>query len=227
MMPSYTVYNPNDTTQTSFLSALALGETGNNPNSATEGYGGVSLAGAATDQYGFPLQASGTNSVAGTYQFKHGTYDDVAGALGLTDFSQSSQNEAAWYYAEKTYTANTGGSLYDALAAGNFTSVQNALGSVWPSVLGNGAAPGGLAASLAGGQGANVPFDGGAGTAPGQHFGGALNPENWVEDIENWFERGGLIIVGGLIVIVSLWALLSQTGVVPAPAKVVKAVAAA
>ena len=225
----YTVYNPNDSVQTSFLSALALGETGGNPNSAMEGYGGVSLAGAATDQYGFPFQGSGANvsSAAGTYQFLHGTYDQVAGELGLTDFSQNSQNEAAWYQAEKTYAANTGGSLYEALSSGNFTSVQAALAKVWPSVLGNGAAPGGLAASLAGGQGANIPFSGSNSGTSSSAAAASGSPSGILGDIENWFERFGLIAVGGLIVIVSLWALLSQTGAVPSPKSAVKGVAAA
>jgi len=36
-----------------------------------------------------------------------------------------------------------------------------------------------------------------------------------------------LIVIGGLIVIVSLWALLSTTGAVPSPKQAVKAGAAA
>lgn len=158
---NYVAYNPDDPTQTGFLSALALGETGNSSYASTEGFGGVNLAGDENvDNVGFPLQGAGQNasSAAGTYQFLHGTYDEVAGELGLTDFSQSSQNEAAWQYAQQTYQQKTGGSLYQALKDGNYSSVQNALTSVWPSVSGNASAPKGLAASLAGGQGANVPF---------------------------------------------------------------------
>lgn len=154
-------YNPDDPTQTSFLSALALGETGQSSYASTEGFGGVNLAGDTNvDAYEFPLQASGSNvsSAAGTYQFVKGTWDNLASTLGLTDFSQSSQNEAAWQYAQTTYQQKTGGSLYQALQNGDYSSVQSALASVWPSVSGNGAAPQGLAASLAGGQGANIPF---------------------------------------------------------------------
>jgi hypothetical protein len=154
-------YNPDDPTQTGFLSALALGETGNSSYASTEGFGGVNLAGDTNvDSYGFPLQGAGSNvsSAAGTYQFVQGTYDSIAQQLGLTDFSQNSQNEAAWQLAQQTYQQKTGGSLYQALQNGDYSSIQNALGSVWPSVFGNGAAPGGLAASLAGGRGANVPF---------------------------------------------------------------------
>lgn len=153
-------YNPDDPTQTGFLSALALGETGNSSYAAHEGFGGIDLSNAPTDKFGFPIQGAGTNvsSAAGTYQFLKGTYDDVAGQIGLHDFSQSSQNEAAWVYAQQQYNAKTGGSLYDALKAGNFQQIQSALVSIWPSVTGNGAAPQGLAASLAGGRGANVPF---------------------------------------------------------------------
>lgn len=160
-MNNYVAYNPDDSTQTGFLSALALGETGNSSYASTEGFGGVNLAGDPnTDQYGFPVQGAGSNvsSAAGTYQFVKGTYDSVASQLGLTDFSQSSQNEAAWQYAQQVYGQKTGGSLYQALQNGDYRSIQDALASVWPSVSGNGAAPQGLAASLAGGQGANVPF---------------------------------------------------------------------
>jgi hypothetical protein len=155
-----TVYNPDDPVQTGFLSALALGESGNSASTAHEGFGGIDLSNAPTDSYGFPIQPTGSNvsSAAGTYQFLKGTYDEVAGSLGLTDFSQSSQNEAAWQYAQQTYQTKTGGSLYDALKSGNFQSVQSALASVWPSVSGNGSAPLGLASSLAGGRGAPVPF---------------------------------------------------------------------
>lgn len=160
-MANTVAYNPDDPIQTGFLSALALGETGNSSYASTEGFGGINLAGDGNvDQYGFPLQAPGSNvsSAAGTYQFVQGTYDQVANELGLTDFSQSSQNEAAWQYAQQTYQQKTGGSLYQALQSGNFRSIQDALASVWPSVSGNASAPQGLAASLAGGQGANVPF---------------------------------------------------------------------
>jgi len=110
-------YNPDDPTQTGFLSALALGETGNSSISSHEGFGGIDLAGAPTDAFDFPLQAAGSNvsSAAGTYQFVKGTWDGLAQQLGLTDFSQSSQNEAAWQLAQQTYQKKTGGSLYDAL----------------------------------------------------------------------------------------------------------------
>jgi hypothetical protein len=157
---SYVAFNPNDPVQTGFLSALALGETGNSSYASTEGYGGVNLEGAPVDNQGFPLQPGGNvSSAAGSYQFVKGTYDALATELGLdTSFSQSDQNEAAWQLAQQTYTAKTGGNLYQALSSGDYTSVQNALANIWPSVSGNAAAPGGLAASLAGGRGANIPF---------------------------------------------------------------------
>lgn len=152
-------YNPDDPTQTGFLSALALGETGNSSIASHEGFGGVDLTGAPVDEYNFPLQPAGNvSSAAGTYQFVKGTWDGLAQKLGLTDFSQSSQNEAAWQLAQTTYQNKTGGSLYDALQSKDYGSIQSALQSIWPSVSGNGAAPQGLAASLAGGKGANVPF---------------------------------------------------------------------
>lgn len=152
-------FDPNDPTQRSFLSALALGETGNSSYAATEGFGGANLENSPTNQYGFPQwEGSGTTHAAGIFQFQPGTWDSLASQFNLNFGNVSDQEAGGWYLAQQAYQGKTGRSLYDDLSSGNLGSVNSALQSIWPSVAGNAAAPQGLAASLAGGQGANLPF---------------------------------------------------------------------
>ena len=152
-------YNPNDATQSKFLSSLALGETGNASNSYTMGYGGVDLSSAELGTHGFPTwsgDSSANTHAAGTFQFQPGTWSDIASKYNLDFSNPQDQNAGAWYLAQQTYAAKTGGDLTSALAAGDYSSVQSALGSIWPSVNGNAAAPQGLAANLANGVGATI-----------------------------------------------------------------------
>lgn len=160
-MTNSVAFDPNDPVQRGFLSALALGETGNSSYAATEGFGGVNLENHPTDQYGFPQWeggASGTTHAAGIFQFEPKTWDSLASQFNLNFGSVSDQEAGGWYLAQQAYSGKTGRSLYDDLSSGNFNGVNSALQSIWPSVAGNAAAPQGLAASLAGGQGANLPF---------------------------------------------------------------------
>jgi len=217
-------YNPSDPDQISLLSALALGETGNTPWSAYEGVGGSNISGYATDQYGFPKWPGlGNSHAAGTYQFQPGTWKPYAEKYGLNFQNPADQDAAAWYLAQDTYAQKTGGkSLSEALAKKEYSSIQSALVGVWPSVTGNGAAPKGLAANIAAGIGAVLPGLGGspsngAGNAEGGIFGGVQS------SVENFFVRFGLIIVGIAIVLVALWMLLADQGVVPSPVDTAKA----
>ena len=57
------------------------------------------------------------------------------------------------------------------------------------------------------GQIGNIPIPGGAS-----------------DIIGNLLTRGGLIFVGGIVALVALWQLLSNTGAVPSPKDTVKAV---
>ena len=225
MPGSQVAYTPSDPIQTAFLSALALGETGNNPNSATEGFGSVSTANDATDQYGFPIfggssTSAGPTHAAGTFQFEPGTWDKIASEFGLNFANPADQDAGAWYEAQQTYASATGGqSLETALQSGNYSSVQSALASVWPSVLGNAASPSGLAGALAGGNGATLP---GASVTPSSTSSGSSST-SLIGTVESFFVRSGLIILGGLVIVVSLWALLAQQGVVPGPVETAKA----
>lgn len=222
MASSGVAYNPNDPLQQRFLSALALGETGNSTFAATEGVGGVNLAGAATDQFGFPQwSGAGDSHAAGLFQFQPQTWDAVAGQFNLNFANPQDQAAGAWYTAQQAYKTATGGDLQSALQSGDYSSIQGALQRIWPSVTGNAASPTGLANAIASGAGAAVP--GASQAAPTTDTtSGAVSPFGV---IENWFLRGGMLFIGAIIVIVSLYFLLSNSGYIPKVSKVAKAIA--
>lgn len=223
-------YNPSDPVQAQFLSSLALGESGTNGTSQT-GFGGGDLSGSPTDQYGFPIwsgssTSAGATHAAGTFQFEPGTWDAVAAAHGLNFSNPADQAAGAWYLAQDTYAAKTGGSLEGALQSGDKSSlsdVQSALQSIWPSVGGSGAAPQGLANDIMARIGATIGGALGRGNAFGMQQ-PAASGGGVVAGIEQFFVRFGLIILGGVIIIVALWQLLSNTGAVPSPGETVKSV---
>lgn len=223
-MPTGSVaYDPNNSTQTAFLAALALGEA---PASGgyTVGVGGTDLTGAPVDQYGFPQWSGfGNSHAAGEFQFQPATWDALAAQFGLNFSNPADQNQAAWQLAQQTYAQKTGGSLSAALAAGDYTGVQSALATVWPSVTGNGASPG-LAAALTGGTGASlsgganpISADTSAGGSGG--IGGMIASAL----VGGTFVRIGLFVVGGVILMIALWKLLSDNGVLPSPSDTAKA----
>jgi hypothetical protein len=216
-------YNPDDSVQQSFLSALALGESGSN-GGLFLGNGGADLSSNSTDSYGFPIPTgSQPSSAAGLFQFTQGTWDQVASAFGLNFSSASDQEEGAWDYAQQVYSQNTGGqSLETALQNGNYSSVQSALASVWPSVTGNGASPQGLAYDLSNNVGATLPnVTSSASTSNSSASSGTTT--GIVGTIQSYFVRFGLIIVGSLVILVALWQLLSNTGAVASPGETAKA----
>lgn len=241
-------YNASDPYQTGFLNALASGES-SGTYAATEGTGDSNLAGDPTDTYGFPIwEGLGNSHAAGTYQFQPGTWDTIAAKYGLNFSRASDQSEGAWYLAQQTYAQKTGGSLEAALQAGDYSSIQSALGGTWTSVAGNQANPTGLASVLSSfisGANTSIAANDQAGgstssvTAPGS--GTAVegaNPNGFMARIagkgagivssivggtENIFERGGLLLIGAIIIIAALWALLADRGYVPSPKQLVKA----
>ncbi len=226
MSSTSVAYNPNDPTQQSFLSALELGETGGASNAYSEGVGGADLSGTTTDQYGFPQwNGEGDSHAAGAFQFQPSTWDQLAQQYGLNFANQGDQNAGAWYLAQQTYQAQTGQSLETALQNGDYSSVQQALAAVWPSVLGNQANPQGLASALQSGQGATL--GGSDAAAPVNSSSSSNGGTGAIATVENFFVRFGLIILGGLIVIVALWQLLSNQGVVPSPGDTAKGIAGA
>lgn len=223
-------YVPDDVTQGAFLSALALGETGGVSNAYSLGYapgGGVDLSTTAQhDAFGFPVWSGfGGSHAAGAFQFEPKTWDYEAAQHGLNFANPADQNAAAWYEAQDTYAAKTGGrSLYQDLKAGDFSRLQDALKSIWPSVTGNAAAPAGLAADIAAGKGANLDTANApnpdavgnvAGNAAKGIVGGLLSP--LTAAATDTLVRAGLIAIGGVILFVALWQLLANAGAVPSP----------
>ena len=210
-MAGEVAYNPNDPEQRSFLSALAKGESGGN---YAVGWGGTDLSGATRDQYGFPQWAGrpgpeGISHAAGAYQFQPGTWKDVASKYGL-DFSKPGDQDAgAWYLAQETYASKTGRSLDADLNAGYLDKLQSALSRTWTSVTGNASNPQGLAYAITNGIGAELS-PGATDTSGTPSF--LTNP---MQAASAYFVRGGMILVGALILIVALWALLSKADLLP------------
>jgi muramidase (phage lysozyme) len=208
-------YNPYDPTQISFLSSLARGETGTAGTGATfEGYGGVNLATAPTDQYGFPQWAGSDNShAAGTYQFQPSTWDALAAAHGFSFGNPADQNAAAWTLAQQTYSAKTGGDLETDLHAGKYSDIQSALADVWPSITGSS-----FVQTITSGGGPNISSANPISADTSSGSGGGI--AGW---IEKEFSRFGVLIVGGIVVLVALWYLLSQSTGVPSPTETAQA----
>jgi muramidase (phage lysozyme) len=231
-------YNSSDPYQTGFLAAIATGETGAASGNTMTGYGGANLAGDPTDQYGFPSWTGmGNTHAAGTYQFQPGTWDTIASKYGLNFGSASDQSAGAWYLAQQQYSAATGGqSLETALQQGNYSSIQSALGSTWTSVKGNANLPQGLATAL-GGFISNATSAGGAtgaatGAASAGTAGGSAPPSgsgsggglvSWaLGGLSDIFARGGLIVLGVVVIAIALYALLVQQGYAPSPKQIAK-----
>lgn len=224
-----------DPTQMSFLSALALGESGSGGDSAQYlGFGGANLANAPTDKFGFPQWGGGSSSAgpthaAGIFQFQPSTWDYYASKYNLNFGSVHDQEAAAWYDAQDKFShATGGGSLEDALNKGDYQTVQNALAGEWTSVVGSRGNPGGLARALASGAGANLGGSGAnlSGAVPSQSDATASSGgvTSWIIDV---LQRFGLIIIGGIIILVALWYILSDNGVVPSPGDTAKGIGAA
>lgn len=223
MASSTVAYNPSDPAQAKFLSALALGESGNNSEAANLGFGGTNLAGTTTDQYGFPQwsgssTSAGATHAAGIFQFEPSTWDNIASEYGLNFANPADQQAGAWYLAQQADP-----NLESDLTSGNYSSVQSALAKIWPSVTGNGAAPQGLAADLSSGTGAALPTTTSSPSSTGSASSTGATSTGIINTIENFFVRFGLIIIGGIVVVVALWQILSNRGIVASPADTAKA----
>ncbi len=115
-----------------FLIALSYGESEHDADSYTELCGGDHFDGFAT----FPdWQGIGDpiSHAAGRYQFEPATWREMAGRLGLTDFSPTSQDHAAWGLASEVYQ-RTGRILLDDLHRDDLAGIAAALRSTWTSV---------------------------------------------------------------------------------------------
>lgn len=201
-------YNPSDAYQHAFLASLAQGESGGN---YSIGWGGTDLSGYPVDQYGFPKWSGGfadgrPTHAAGAYQFQPGTWSDIASRYGLNFQKKSDQDAGAWYLAQERYKAQTGGDLETALQTSKFDSVTSALSSTWTS-LKSGNLANGVAAELSTGSSGS--------TMPGwsDWLSNPLGSAGTV--VTSYFVRGAMILVGVAILLIALWALLSQSKVLP------------
>jgi muramidase (phage lysozyme) len=87
-----------------------------------------------------PQTAGGiTSDVAGRYQFKGSTWDELQGKYGYKDFSQANQDAAAWQYARDIYKQKSGGDLVEALQSGDparINAASQVLNQTWTSLPG-------------------------------------------------------------------------------------------
>ena len=181
-MPGKVAYNPYDPAQAALLAGIMRAENASgNPSLGT---GGVDLSNASVDQYGFPQwSGTGNSHAAGLYQFQPGTWDAVAAQYGLNFQNPQDQNAAAWYLAQDTFEAKTGGSLIDALQSGNYSDVQSALSGQWTGISGNAALPQGLASAL-------PDLTNAADTQSAGQSGGSYLDGTPTQNFLNWFLGG-------------------------------------
>lgn len=223
-------YDPNNALQNSFLGALSLSEVGNDPNGLYRGTGGRDLSGAERDEYGFPqwsgIVSNGKPShAAGFFQFQPRTWESYAKTYDLDFQDAQDQKAAAWYLAQDTYARETGGDLSGALQAGDYASVEAALGKdQWIGARGK------LAAFLSGGKTAPLPSGaaGGGEDTSGfdwrrfNPFRNPFKPLDGEPADDGLLPRVALFVVGVLVLLVAAWWLLSSAGVVPSAGSVAK-----
>lgn len=117
-----------------------------------------------------PGSGGQVSTAAGRYQFTAPTWRRAAAALGLTDFSPESQDQAAWWLAQQDYRSRTGRDLLADLQAGNIEQVRSGLSDTWRALednssgfmraMGNTSAPDAGLVQTAGeqiGPGGNMP----------------------------------------------------------------------
>lgn len=202
-------YNTGDPEQRRFLAALRAGEGGDN---YWIGFGGTDLRSKPRDRWGFPQwegrrTAEGPTHAAGAYQFQPGTWRGIASRYNLDFSNPFDQDQGAWYNAQERYARETGGRSLDAdLDAGMFEQIRRALSREWTSLRDN---PSKFLNIVANGAASEV--------APGPTDTSGT-PSFWTSPIQaasSYFVRGGLILVGAVILLVALWALLNNGSIVP------------
>lgn len=224
-----TAYNPYDPAQARLLGALALSEVGRSSDPYDLGTGGFDLSNADRDEYGFPQWGGvGNSHAAGAFQFQPGTWEGLAKTYGLDFRSPADQNAAAWYHAQDTYRAETGGDLSAAIKAGDYSSIEAALGRTqWIGARGK------LAEFLSGGQSADLgdasAEDMAAAVDNNRRTGGVLGRflGDTAAGVGDTVTRFLLFAIGAILLLVAVWWLLSGAGVVPGPGKVAKVAALA
>lgn len=86
-----------------------------------------------------PTKDGKKSSAAGRYQFTGTTWRDVAGQLGLSNFSPENQDVGAWFLAQRDYKKNTGRDLEADLKKDGLTpKIMSSLGGTWEAWQSNG-----------------------------------------------------------------------------------------
>lgn len=146
------------------------------------------------------------NGSGNPFGFSSGEWASLASTYGLNPSSASDQAEGAWYLAQQDYATSTGGgSLEGALESGQYSSVQSALANLWPAVQGNQSEPQGLSSAL--GTDISQFTANAASPASGAS---ADSPAAPASGIAGLFQRGGLLLVGGVVIAVAIWALFKK-----------------
>lgn len=149
------------------------------------------------------------NGSSNPFGFSSGEWSSLSSTYGLNSSSASDQAEGAWYLAEQDYATSTGGgSLEGALESGQYPSVQAALVNLWPAVQGNQAEPQGLGSAI----GTDISqFTANASSpASGATTGSDSSTAAPASGIAGLFQRGGLLLVGGIVIAVATWALFKK-----------------
>lgn len=117
------------------LSGVASGEGGNDYGAINYKAGG----GSTKDFSKHPFAGKKGVTAAGRYQILASNYEKYGKQIGITDFSEDSQDAVAWQMASDVYKRQTGRSLdQDAQNPKNLPMIFNTLSSDWHGLRGNG-----------------------------------------------------------------------------------------
>lgn len=211
-MPNTVPLNSGDVEQQRFLAALRAGEASKRGDPYSTGFSDIDLSNAPRDRYGFPIWGGkvtreGPTHAAGAYQFQPGTWRAIAARYGLNFSSPRDQDAGAWYNAQERYARETGGRSLDAdLDAGLFEQIRGALSREWTSLRDN---PRQFLEVLTNGASAELAPGATDTTGTPGFF------ESPFAATSAYFVRGALILTGIAILLVALWALLSQNNLIP------------
>ena len=134
--PSQAARGPGDVRK-AFLDTIAKGES--------DGTYDYIIGGArAKDLSQHPRQRGsagkyGSSDAAGRYQFLSSTWDEQAKKYGYKDFSEKSQDDAAWNYAKDVYKTKAGRDLETDLKSNDpkvLNNISSTLGQTWTSLPG-------------------------------------------------------------------------------------------
>lgn len=117
------------------LNAIGKRESGNRYDIRYDGSaGGGKINSFADHPRQFARGPHGRSSAAGKYMFIGSTWDIAARGAGVNDFQPASQDKAAWFWANRTAKVETGKTVEELIAAGDFKSLKSAFETQWEGV---------------------------------------------------------------------------------------------